>query len=100
MQEKRVEEIRQQFARAINTLKTIKDKENMWIAWINMETILGNFEATVQKAIEAGASEKVYFRILDILAEQDKWEVAIEFSRAMVKKFSTSIHAWNYFLRT
>lgn len=99
MQEKRVEEIRQQFARAINSLPTIKDKQNMWIAWINMETVLGDFENTVKKAIESGASQKIYFRIIDILVEQENWKVVIEFARGMVKKFATSIQAWNYLLK-
>lgn len=72
----------------------------MWIAWINMETVLGDFENTVRKAIEAGASEKIYFRIIDILIEQEKWDVVIEFARAMVKKFATSVQAWSYFLKT
>lgn len=71
----------------------------MWIAWINMETVLGDFENTVKKAIEGGASEKIYFRIIDILVEQEKWDIAIEFARAMVKKFATSIQAWNQFLK-
>ncbi len=71
----------------------------MWIAWLNIETILGGFEQTVKKAIEGGASEKVYFRIIDILVEQSKWDVAIEFTRAMVKKFSTNMQCWQHFLK-
>lgn len=32
-------------------LQTIKDKENMWIAWLNTELILGDFMGLVKKAI-------------------------------------------------
>lgn len=64
-----------------------------------METILGDFENTVKKAIEGGATEKIYFRIVEILMEQGKWDVAVEFARAMVKKFSGNLQVWEYFLK-
>lgn len=58
----------------------------MWIVWINMETILGNLVQTVKKAINHGASLKIYERVLDILVEQQKWDIAIQFGKDMVKK--------------
>jgi len=56
--------VRQQFQRAINSLTDIKDKDNMWISWLNTELILGDFTGTVKKAVEANVSYVVYFRIL------------------------------------
>jgi len=50
--------------RAINSLNDIKDKDNMWISWINTEQILGDFTGTVKKALEASVGQIVYFRIL------------------------------------
>jgi hypothetical protein len=58
------DEVRQQFQRAINSLTDIKDKDNMWISWLNTELILGDFTGTVKKAVEASVSYVVYFRIL------------------------------------
>jgi hypothetical protein len=36
---------------------------------------------------------------VDILIEQDKWDVAIEFTRAMVKRFTNNMQVWEYFLK-
>lgn len=45
-------------------LQAIKDKENMWIAWLNMELILGDFMGLVRKAINSDAGLNVYNRII------------------------------------
>ena len=58
------EEIRLQFLKAINTLTQIKDKDNMWISWLNTQLILGDFTGTVKKAVEANVSHLVHFRIM------------------------------------
>lgn len=71
----------------------------MWIVWINMETILGNLVQTVKKAINAGGSLKIYERVLEILVEQEKWDIALQFGKDMVKKEPT-VKAWSKFIRT
>lgn len=48
----------------------------MWIAWLNMELILGDFMGLVKKAIAADAGLSVYNRIIEILREQDHWDIA------------------------
>jgi hypothetical protein len=63
-------DIRSLFYRAISSLTSIKDKDNMWVSWINMELILGDLSQTVRKAVEANVGITVYFRILEILTEQ------------------------------
>lgn len=45
------EEIRIQFLKAIHSFPEIKDKDNMWISWINMELVLGDLMGTIKKAI-------------------------------------------------
>jgi hypothetical protein len=40
-----------QFHKAIGSFSEIKDKDNMWISWINMELVLGDVMGTVKKAI-------------------------------------------------
>lgn len=45
------DQIREQFMKSISMLQTLKDKENMWIAWLNMELILGDFLGLVKKAM-------------------------------------------------
>ncbi len=45
------DEIRNQFLKAIQSFSEIKNKDNMWISWINMELILGDLMGTVKKAI-------------------------------------------------
>ena len=42
----------------------IKDKDNMWISWLNTELILGDLKGTVKKAIEANVGYTVYLRII------------------------------------
>lgn len=93
------EEIRTQFVRAINSLTDIKDKDNMWISWINTEQILGDFAGTVKKAVEANVGQVVYFRILEILTEQENWAVALEFGKKMLKKFNRDPKAYISFLK-
>lgn len=58
------DQIREQFMKSISVLQTIKDKENMWIAWLNMELILGDFLGLVKKAISSDAGLNVYNRIV------------------------------------
>lgn len=58
------DQIREQFVKSIAMLQTIKDKENMWIAWLNMELILGDFMGLVRKAINSDAGLNVYNRII------------------------------------
>lgn len=57
-------DIRLQFQKAINSLTQIKDKDNMWISWLNTELILGDFTGTVKKAVEANVGHLVHFRIM------------------------------------
>lgn len=64
------EQIREQFLKSISVLESIKDKENMWAAWLNMELILGDFMGVVKKAIDCGVGLPIYTRIIDILREQ------------------------------
>lgn len=48
----------------------------MWIAWLNMELILGDFMGLVKKAVNQDAGINVYNRVVEILREQDKWDLA------------------------
>lgn len=57
-------EVRNQFQKAISSLTDIKDKDNMWISWLNTELILGDFTGTVKKAVEANVGPAVHFRII------------------------------------
>lgn len=90
------DQIRDQFAKSIAMLQTIKDKENMWIAWLNMELILGDFMGLVKKAIGSDAGLSVYNRIVEILREQEKWDLAFEMAKKMLKKYNKDVKA--YFL--
>ena len=93
------DEIRSQFKRAINSLSDIKDKDNMWISWLNMEVILGGFQETVKKAIESGVGMEVQFRISEILMEQEKYDIGLEFAKKMLKKFNKNPKAYNQFIK-
>ena len=39
----------------------------MWVAWINMELILGDFMGVVKRALESGVGITIYSRIIEIL---------------------------------
>ena len=80
-------------------MPSIADKENMWIVWINMETLLGELVATIKKALDQGASLKIYERVLDILIEKEMYDMAVFFSRDMVKKWP-NVKAWTKLLRS
>lgn len=58
------DQIREQFVKSIAMLQALKDKENMWIAWLNMELILGDFMGLVKKAVSSDAGLNVYARII------------------------------------
>lgn len=64
-----------------------------------MELILGDFMGLVKKAINEDAGLNVYNRIVEILREQDKWDVAYEMARKMLKKFNKDIKAYTLMLR-
>lgn len=57
-------QIREQFTKSISMLESIKDKENMWVAWLNMELILGDFMGVVKTALESGVGLAIYSRII------------------------------------
>lgn len=80
-------------------LQTIKDKENMWIAWLNMELILGDFMGLVGRAVAGDAGLGVYGRIVEILRGQDKWDVAYEMARKMLRKYNKDVKAYFVMLR-
>lgn len=63
----------------------------MWISWINTERLLGDFAGTVKRAVEANVGQVVYFRILEVLTEEENWTVAIEFGKKMLKKFNRDL---------
>lgn len=71
----------------------------MWISWINTERLLGDFTGTVKKAVEANVGQVVYFRILEILTEEENWTVGIEFGKKMLKKFNRDPRAYIAFLK-
>ena len=71
----------------------------MWISWLNMEVILGGFQETVKKAIESGVGMEVQFRISEILMEQEKYDIGLEFAKKMLKKFNKNPKAYNQFIK-
>lgn len=93
------DQIREQFVKSIAMLESIKDKENMWVAWLNMELILGDFMGVVKRAIDSGVGLPIYGRIIEILREQDNWDIAFEMSRKMLKKFNKEIKAYHLMMR-
>lgn len=48
----------------------------------------------VKKAINEDAGLNVYNRIVEILREQENWDVAFEMSKKMLKKFNTDPRAY------
>ena len=42
----------------------------MWVAWLNMELILGGFKNLVEKAIKSGVGLTVYNRIMEVMREK------------------------------
>jgi hypothetical protein len=64
-----------------------------------VELILGGFLELVKKAISADAGLNVYNRIVEILREQDNWEVAFEMARKMLKKYNNEPKAYISMLR-
>lgn len=46
-----------------------------------------------------GASFKIYERVLDILVEQNKTDVAIQFGKDMVKRDPT-VKSWGKYIKT
>ena len=80
-------------------LTTIPDKENMWIAWLNMELILGGLKDTIEKAVKGGVGLTVYNRILEILKEKENWDLGYEFAKKLLKKFNRETKAYIIFMK-
>lgn len=64
-----------------------------------MELILGDFMGLVKKAISSDAGLNVYNRIVEILREQDNWDVAFEMAKKMLKKYNTDPKAYIHMLK-
>jgi hypothetical protein len=41
----------------------------------------------------------VQFRISEILMEQEKWDIGLEFAKKMLKKFNKESKAYNQFIK-
>ena len=54
---------------------------------------------TVKKAMEGGVGMDVHFRIGQILMEQEKWNIGLEFAKKMLKKFNKEYKAYSQFIK-
>jgi hypothetical protein len=55
--------------------------------------------ALVKKAINEDTGLNVYNRIVEILREQENWDVAFEMAKKMLKKFNNDPRAYFFVLK-
>eukprot|EP00794_Sanderia_malayensis_P005757 gene5757-6460_t len=87
---------------AERALKTIsfreeQDKFNVWIALLNLENLYGTDESiqnVFNEAVRQNDAKKIYLKMVDIYAHNNKSEKAEKLYHTMTRRFNTSKKVW------
>ena len=85
--------------RAVHTvdIANLKDKMNLWIAYMNLENTYGTpekFKETVQRALEVNNKKDIYKHLVSIYKLSDKYELAFEVLRICIKEYFEDVQLW------
>ncbi|PUU76101.1 hypothetical protein B9Z19DRAFT_991852 [Tuber borchii] len=91
-----VEKAREIAERAIKTIAP-KEKQNVWIAMLNMESMYGTdetLEEAFKRACQYNEAQGIYEKLASIYIQTGKTEKAHDLFKVMIKKFSTDLRIW------
>lgn len=89
--------------RAVQTIdiSNLKDKMNLWIAYMNLENTYGkpdNFKSVVERALEINEKKEIYKHLISIYKLSQKYDLAFEVFRIAIKEYFEDISVWKNFL--
>jgi len=89
--------------RAVHTIDiaNLKDKMNLWIAYMNLENTYGSpehFKEIVQKALEINNKKEIYKHLVSIYKLSEKYDLAFEVFRITIKEYFEDIQSWKNFI--
>lgn len=97
--QKELEKARTIAKRAINTInfRQQAEKLSVWIAWLNLENLLGSsssLESLFKEALRCNDPKTIYMRMTEIFEQTSKLDLATQHVQTLVNKFSTDISVW------
>jgi len=89
--------------RAVHTIDiaNLKDKMNLWIAYMNLENTYGTperFKEVVQRALEVNNKKEIYKHLVSIYKLSEKYELAFEVFRICIKEYFEDVQLWKNFI--
>lgn len=94
-----LEKSRETAERALSVInyREVKEKHNIWMAYLNLENKFGSNDSLKQvfsRAITMNEPKHMYLALANIYEKSDKMDKAVELYEEMVKKFKTSCKVW------
>eukprot|EP00727_Mastigamoeba_balamuthi_P004370 m51a1_g13931 putative RRP5 (2017) ;mRNA; f:845282-852295 len=95
-----VEKARQVAERALSKInaREEKERENVWVALLNLEHTFGTpstLSAVLDRALQSANPKRILSQMALIYESADRMADAEDAYRALVKRFSTSVKAWS-----
>jgi rRNA biogenesis protein RRP5 len=91
------------FDRAIQNIdiSLIKEKLNIWIAYMNLENVYGDkesFKHTVERALEVNDKKTIYKHLINIYKQSGKYQMALEVYKLAMKSFFNDVNLWRNYI--
>ena len=91
------------FERAIQNIdiSLIKEKLNIWIAYMNLENTYGNnesFKSVVERALEVNDKKTIYKHLINIYKQSNKFNLALEVYKIAIKSYFNDINLWRNYI--
>ena len=91
------------FERAIQNIdiSLIKEKLNIWIAYMNLENVYGDnesFKNVVEKALEVNDKKTIYKHLINIYRQSGKHSMALEVYKLAIKSFFNDANLWRNYI--
>ena len=91
------------FERAIKAIDiaNLKEKLNVWIAFINLEYTYGDnnsYQSCVERALEINDKKSIYKHLITIYSQSNKFELALEIYKLCLKSYFGDLELWKKFL--
>jgi len=91
------------FERAIKSIDitNLKEKLNIWIAYINLDYTYADsetYKSTVERALEVNDKKAIYKHLITIYSQSKKFDLALEIYKLCLKSYFGDIELWKKFL--
>ena len=82
-------------------ITNLKEKLNIWIAFINLEYTYGDnehYKSTVEKALEINEKKAIYKHLITIYSQSKKFDLALEIYKLCIKSYFGDMEIWKRFI--